>query len=246
MPKMIITKTMGRSFLSIFLIFLLQNSTPLQTASAADKKLQDVKTIEEMVVTGSRIKKEWERQYKSVADKRIFTGPFGESKYVIAISQELKNRGEKKRVFTRGIKMPHEYTSSSLDRYHYPITDECDIDRFKFYEGDDFTALGYIQGKQEILLDVMIGGGPFSSPGIWGPYEQIIGGRHKMKMIMGDAEKDGLGMIKGGYAIGMKAALPGYELQDYGDQYGGVIKLVGQCLADKLDKEAASRVLSGR
>ena len=96
MPEMIITKTMGRSFLSIFLIFLLQNSTPLQTASAADKKLQDVKTIEEMVVTGSRIKKEWERQYKSIAGKRIFTGPYGESKYVIAISQELKNRGEKK------------------------------------------------------------------------------------------------------------------------------------------------------
>lgn len=92
----------------------------------------------------------------------------------------------------------------------------------------------------------MIGGGPFSSPGIWGPYDQIIGGRHKMKMIMGDAEKDGLGMIKGGYAIGMKAALPSYELQDYGDLYGGVVKLVGQCLADKLDKEAASRVLSGR
>lgn len=152
MPQMIITKTMGRSFLSIFLIFLLQNSTPLQTASAADKKLQDVKTIEEMVVTGSRIKKEWERQYKSIAGKRIFTGPYGESKYVIAISQELKNRGKKKRVFTRGIKMPHEYTSSSLDRYHYPITDDCDIDRFKFYQGDDFTALGYIQGSKRFSL----------------------------------------------------------------------------------------------
>lgn len=246
MPKIIITNTMGRGFLSILLIFLLQNAAPLQTASAAEKKLQDVKTIEELVVTGSRIKKEWERQYKSVAGKRVFSGPYGESKYIIAISQELKNRGEKKRVFTRGIKMPHEYTSSSLDRYHYPVTDECDIGRFKFYEGDDFTALGYVQGKKEILFDVMIGGGPFSSPGIWGPYDQIIGRRHKMKMIMGDAAKDGLGMIKGGYAIGMKAALPSYELQEYGDLYGDVVKLAGQCLADKLDKEAANRVLSGR
>ena len=72
MPEMIITKTMGRSFLSIFLIFLLQNSTPLQTAFAADKKLQFPKPIELMVVTGSRIKKEWGRKYKRIAGKRIY------------------------------------------------------------------------------------------------------------------------------------------------------------------------------
>ncbi|MFQ5660583.1 MAG: hypothetical protein ACE5GZ_09155 [Gammaproteobacteria bacterium] len=210
------------------------------------KRLKNVKTVEEVVVTGSRIKKEWERQYKSVAGKRIFRGPYGDTHFIIAISQELKNRGEKKRVFTRGITMPHEYTSSSLDRYNYLIEEECGINNFKFYEGPDFTALGYIEGKREILFDVMTGGGPFSSPGIWGPYDQIIGKRHKMKMIMGDAKKDGLGMIKGGYAIGMKAALPSYELQEQGDLYGGIVKTTGQCLTDKTDKEAAERVLSGR
>ena len=203
---------MGRNFylcISLLITFL-----ALQSASAAAAgnnpgadydKLKGVKTVEEVVITGSRIKKEWERQYKSVAGKRIFTGPYGENKFIIAISQELKNRGEKKRIFTRGITMPQQYTSSSLDRYHYPLAEDCAIEKFNFYEGPDFTALGYVQGKREIIFDVLSGGGPFSAPGIWGPYDQVVGVRHKMKMIMGDAKKDGLGLIKGGYAIGMKA-----------------------------------------
>ena len=63
---------------------------------------------------------------------------------------------------------------------------------------------------------------------------------------MGDAEKDRLGPIKGGYAIGMRANIPVHEMQDHGEQYAEVIKATGNCLSDKLDAEAASRVLSGK
>ncbi|MBF8268949.1 MAG: hypothetical protein HW386_658 [Gammaproteobacteria bacterium] len=208
--------------------------------------IQDVPTIEEVVITGTRVKKEWERKYQNVAGKRVFKGPYGDDKLIIAISQELKNRGEKKRVFTRGISMPQSYASSSLDYYKYPAEEECGINHFSFYEGPDFTALGYIKGPKETLLDVMTGGGPFSAPGIWGPYDQIVGMHHGMKMIMGDAAKDGLGKIKGGYAIGMQADLQSYEMQDHGDGYGDVIKTTGNCLSDKLNAEAANRVLSGK
>ena len=209
-------------------------------------KVKEVKTVEELVVTGTRVKREWERRYKNVAGKRIFNGPYGNNKMIIAISQELKNRGERKRIFTRGITMPQSYSGSSLDRYKYILKADCGIDHFSFYEGPDFTALGYIEGPKEVLLDVMTGGGPFSSPGIWGPYDQIIGKHHKMKMIMGDAAKDGLGPIKGGYAIGMKAAIPSYEMQDYGDKYSKIINKTGTCLSDKLNEEAAARLLSGK
>jgi hypothetical protein len=206
--------------------------------------IQNVPTIEEMVITGTREKKDWERKYKNVAGKRVFKGPYGDEKLIIAISQELKNRGEKKRVFTRGISMPQTYTGSSLDYYKYPAEEECGINHFSFYEGPEFTALGYIKGPKEILLDVMTGGGPFSAPGIWGPYDQVVGMRHGMKMIMGDAAKDGLGPIKGGYAIGMQADLESFEMQDFGDQYGDIIKNTGTCLSDKFNAEAASRVMS--
>ena len=209
-------------------------------------KVKEVKTVEELVVTGTRVKREWERRYKNVAGKRVFNGPYGDDKMIIAISQELKNRGERKRIFTRGITMPQSYSGSSLDRYEYNLKEECGINHFSFYEGPDFTALGYIEGPKEILLDVMTGGGPFSSPGIWGPYDQIVGKRYKMKMIMGDAAKDGLGPIKGGYAIGMKASIPSYEMQEYGDRYSKIIETTATCLSDKFNEEAAARLLSGK
>lgn len=241
------------------LFFRLLSLTSLLTfslapAGAADNdkkdtdydKVSQVKTVEEMIVTGTRVKREWERRYKNVAGKRVFNGPYGDDTMIITISQELKNRGEKKRIFTRGITMPQSYTGSSLDRYKYLIQEECGINNFSFYEGPDFTALGYTEGPKEVLLDVMTGGGPFSSPGIWGPYDQIVGKRHKMKMIMGDAAKDGLGPIKGGYAIGMKESIPSYEMQEYGDKYSKIIKSTGTCLSDKFNEEAAQRLLSGK
>jgi hypothetical protein len=214
---------------------------------ADDKTVKDAKTIEELVITGDRVKLQpWERPDRNIAGKRIFNGPYGDEKSIIAICQELKNRGVRERVSTRGISMPQTYTASSLDNYKYPAEEDCGINHFSYYEGPDFTALGYIKGPKEILLDVMTGGGPFSAPGIWGPYDQVIGMRHGMKMIMGDAAKDGLGPIKGGYAIGMQADLASYEMQDFGDQYGDVIKNTGDCLSDKLNAEAAARVLSGK
>ncbi len=223
--------------------------TPAVQAVSKDseyKKLKETQTLEEVVVTATRQKKVFERDYKSVAGKRVFDGPYGNEKFIIAIGQELKNRGEKKRVFTRGIKMPQDYASSSLDRYHYPATDDCGIEKFKFYEGGEFRALGYRQGEKEVILDVMTGGGPFSAPGIWGPYDQIMGRHHKMKMIMGDAKTDGMGLMESGYAIGMKAKLPTYELQQYGDNFSIAIDNTGQCLVDKTDEEAANRLISGK
>lgn len=203
--------------------------------------------METLTVTAKRQKSSWERQYQNVGGARVFSGPYGQEPMIVAISQELKIRGEKKRVFTRGITMPQSYTYSSLDRYRYTVEDECGINHFSYYEGPDFMALGYVKGPREILLDVMAGGGPFVAPGIWGPYDQIVPSRSKdMEMIMGDAQKDGLGPIKGGYMIGMKAKLRSYEMQDHGEFYGDKISTTSTCLSDKLNAEAAQKVLSGQ
>lgn len=224
---------------------------PTLVANAASdkeeyKKIKNTPTLEEVVVSARREKQVFERDYKSIGGKRIFDGPYGNQDFIIAIGQELKNRGEKKRVFTRGLKMPQSYSASSLDRYHYPISDDCGIENFQFFEGADFRALGHRQGGKEMLIDVMTGGGPFSAPGVWGPYDQIRGRRHKMKMIMGDAKSDGMGLMESGYAIGMKAKLPTYEMQAYGDKFSIAIDKTGQCLIDKTDEEAAQRLISGK
>jgi hypothetical protein len=216
-------------------------------AKETPAKPEKVQTIEEIVVKAVRQRSPYERPYVNVDGKRFFEGPYGDYSYILAIGQELKNRGDMKRIFTRRIAMPHEYASSSLDQYDYPLADDCGIDKFKFYDGGGkFMALGYVEGKKEIIFDVLIGGGPFSAPGIWGPYDQILGKRHKMKLIMGNAAEDGMGNLKSGYAIGLKAALPGYELRENGRAYSDAVEKTGKCLADKIDMEAARRLLSSK
>ena len=233
--------------LAVFPVFIsfAQEASQSGTPGPSPESLNlDVETIEEVIVRGVRRKRVFERDYVNVEGKRFFDGPYGNQSYIVAIGQELKNRGEKKRIFTRRIKMPQDYPGSSLDRYRYPLMDDCGIENFSFYDGGEFMALGLKIEEKEIIFDVLIGGGPFSSPGIWGPYDQILGKRHGMKLIMGDSEKDGMGLLKSGYAIGMKADMPNYELNEHGDIYSSAIDTTGQCLADKINIESARQLLT--
>jgi hypothetical protein len=214
---------------------------------------QEMQTIEEVVVRAQRqngMLDDLKREYKSVDGKRIFDGPYGDSSFILAISQELKNRGEMKRIMARRIKMPPEFPGSSLNQYKYPIADECGIEKFQLFDGGDFLALGYevalADGKSEIIFDVLVGGGPFAAPTLWGPYDQILGRRHGMEMIMGDAAKDGMGLMKSGYAVGMKADLSSFEFTETGDVYGNAVNATGKCLSEKINIEAAKNFLSGK
>lgn len=214
---------------------------------------QGVETIEEVVVRAQRqngMLDDLKREYKTVDGKRIFDGPYGDASFILAISQELKNRGEMKRIMTRRIAMPPDFPGSSLDRYQYPIADECGIEKFQLFDGAGFIALGYEvplgQGKTEIIFDVLVGGGPFAAPSLWGPYDQILNRRHGMEMIMGDSAKDGMGLMKSGYAVGMRAELSDYEFTDTGDTYGNAVNATGKCLSEKINIEAAKNFLSGK
>lgn len=208
-------------------------------------------TIEEIVVTAQRrrgLLDDLNREYRTVDGKRIFDGPYGDTRYILAIGQELKNRGEMKRIMSRRITMPQDFPGSSLDRYQYPIAHECGIEKFQFFHGGEFMALGYEvmddNNRAEVIFDVLIGGGPFAAPGIWGPYDQVLGRRHRMELIMGDAQSDGMGLLKSGYAVGMKADMPGRVLRETGDVYGSAVDAAGRCLAEKINIEAARRLLS--
>lgn len=230
----------------IQLLLLAAASVSGYTAHAQD-------TIEEVVVRAQRqngMLDDLKRDYKSIDGKRVFDGPYGDSSFILAISQELKNRGEMKRIMTRRISMPPDFPGSSLNRYHYPVADECGIEKFQLFDGGDFVALGYetalADGKSEIIFDVLVGGGAFSAPSLWGPYDQIVGRRHRMEMIMGDATKDGMGLMKSGYSVGMKADLSSYEFTETGDVYGNAVNTVGKCLSEKINIEAARNFLSGK
>ena len=236
-------------------VFILTFSSSMLAQDDQFKNVQvqkpQIQTIEEIVVTAQRRKgllDDLNREYRTVDGKRIFEGPYGELRLILAIGQEIKNLGEMKRIALRGIKMPAEFPGSFLNQYRYPIAHECGIEQFQLFDGGEFMALGYELNsgarRPELVFDVMIGGGPFSAPGIWGPYDQIRGRGHGMELIMGDGQSDGMGMMKSGYSVGMKPDLPKFEMVEVGEVYGGAIETVGNCLSDKLDIDAAKNFLS--
>ena len=77
----------------------------------------EVKTMEEIEVEGTIEK--GDRAYTQQDGKRFITNPYGVKKSILAVAEETKNKGERKRISTRGIKMPPDYVGRSIYRYQY-------------------------------------------------------------------------------------------------------------------------------
>lgn len=58
----------------------------------------------------------------------------------LGIANEVRAKGEKHRVRTRGIQMPSEYAESFVDRYDYTLPTSCGEQTFSYYEGEGFAA----------------------------------------------------------------------------------------------------------
>ena len=77
----------------------------------------DVKEMEEIEVEGTIEK--GDRAYTQQDGKRFITNPYGVKKSILAVAEETKAKGKKKRISTRGIKMPPDYVGRSIYRYQY-------------------------------------------------------------------------------------------------------------------------------
>ena len=137
---------------------------------------------------------------------------------ILVVSAEVKSRGKLKRVSTRGITMPSDYISTFINRYEYQFPAECGGAKYSYYEGEGFGALGYHHGEK-VVLDVLAGGGPFSSPQLWGPYDQVLHDNIEMHLMMGDGKKDGMGLLKASYAIGMTPVMADEDFHEYSASY---------------------------
>ena len=148
-------------------LYLFSYGYSLDVAGAKD----DVKEMEEIEVEGTIEK--GDRAYTQQDGKRFITNPYGVKKSILAVAEETKIKGKKKRISTRGIKMPPDYVGRSIYRYQYIFPSGG---KFSYYEGKDgFIGLGYHSDDGVIVLDVLDGAGPFASPMLWGPYDQIVG-----------------------------------------------------------------------
>ena len=163
-----------------------------------------------------------DRAYTQENGKRFITNPYGETESILAIAAKTKAQGTLKRVSTRGIKMPSGYVGGFINKYENTFANG---ETFSYYEGEGFGALGYHAGDGKVVLDVLVGGGAFSSPKLWGPYDQLLGDKDNcsMQLMMGDGSKDGMGLLKASYAIGYTAVMAEEDYADLGNAYGTAV-----------------------
>ncbi|MEM7541923.1 MAG: hypothetical protein AAF384_10115 [Pseudomonadota bacterium] len=169
------------------------------------------------------------RPYLIQAGKRFVSSPYGEIDLILKVAEKVRDGGEKKRIMTRGMQMPSEFAGSFVDRYDYQMPEECGGQRFSYYEGDGFAALGYRSGRGKIVLDVLAGGGPFTGPRLWGPYDQILNSNTKMQLMFGDGEGDGMGLLKASYKIGLMPVMKTGTKDYYGELYSRAVAEANEC-----------------
>ena len=201
-----------------------------QGLHAEDGGLRDAGTtvVPTIDVIGQRITTD--RAYLIEAGKRFVSTPHGSVELILGIAAEVRAKGDKHRVRTRGIQMPTEYAESFVDRYDYTMATNCGAATFSFYEGDGFAALGYHAGRGAVILDVLAGGGPFSAPRLWGPYDQVLNANIRMDLLMGDGLKDGMGLLQASYKIGLMPVMRNTTKNYYGELYSRAIIEAAGCV----------------
>ena len=210
---------------TIPLLFLASGIFLSGTASATDimnpaAAPSQVKQLNDVEVSGKYNR--LDRAYSGKDGKRFITNPYGEAESILAIAAKTKANGKLKRVSTRGIKMPQTYVGGYINRYQHKFSNGH---TFSYYEGDGFGALGYHTEDGKVILDVLVGGSPFSAPQLWGPYDQILGDKDNssMQLLMGDGSSDGMGLLKASYAIGYTAVMAEEDYSLMGNAYSHAI-----------------------
>ena len=207
---------------SLPLLFLASGIFMSGNASAMDIGSPDssISVMSDIEVTGTYDRNE--RAYTQQDGKRFITNPYGETESILAVAAEAKAKGKLKRVSTRKIKMPSGYVGGFINRYQHTFANG---ETFSYYEGDGFGALGYHAEDGKVVLDVLVGGGAFSSPKLWGPYDQLLGDKDNssMQLMMGDGSKDGMGLLKASYAIGYTAVMAEDDYAKLGNSYSNAI-----------------------
>lgn len=190
-----------------------------------------------------------DRAYSQEDGNRFITNPYGETESILAVAAQTKANGTLKRVSTRGIKMPSGYVGGFINKYEHTFENGS---TFSYYEGEGFGALGYHADEGKVVLDVLVGGGAFSAPKLWGPYDQILGDKDNssMQLMMGDGEKDGMGLLKSAYAIGYTAVMAEEDYSKIGNDYGNAVNdtitsVIASGGAPDLNIASASDIIGG-
>jgi len=183
---------------------------------------------------------------KIVLDQnRFISGPYGQEHSIRSIVNHLNQNGKAVSISNQGLKLPNKPINEIVKIYRNDHSQRCNAHDFKVIEGNELLILQYsftdANGQQQQVRDYIEGPDPFTSPGLWGPYDHTASSAYQMFLMMGDTEEDGMGLLDTSYAIGWMTPLNKSEQWQIGAEYQKAIRETAVCLAGTLDSMQATK-----
>ncbi|HHJ17844.1 MAG TPA: hypothetical protein ENJ80_14220 [Gammaproteobacteria bacterium] len=176
------------------------------------------------------------RRYIVLDDKRYISGPYGDKHDVIALINTIKRTSSPAIISNRALNLPNKPANLMLTVYDFRAPAECGGYTFHVYEGNELQILQFDfpeNGKIIRIRDYTQGPTPFVSAGLWGPYDHTDGTTMDMCLLAGDAGKDGMGLMEGGYEIGWITNIVDWKQAELGTEYANAVSASNRCLQKK-------------
>lgn len=161
---------------------------------------------------------------------RYTSAPYGELLGILNVAEQVKMRGSHHRVSTRGMHIPHKAANNIVTRTDYTFPTVCGGTSFSLYEGEDFSALGFDQGDGTVVLDVLDGGGPYTAPRLWGPYDQVLNTNSHMVTVASFNGANGSGLMTAAFLAGEVTSMNPATQRKLGNDYSSAIYTASRCL----------------
>ena len=119
---------------------------------------------------------------------------------MISLAAGARSAGSHTELGSNGMLIPNNLGSYTID-HHQSETELFGVTRsVSYFEGKNFHALGYHSGDQ-IVLNVLVGGGPFSGPRLWGPVQRMARDPVQLHYFAGNEGRDGFGVCSVAYYL---------------------------------------------
>ena len=121
--------------------------------------------------------------------------PAMEASEVVNLSARIRSEGLFTELESKGLLIANNCRRYSIRHYHMELNFRGGRREFSYFEGKIFHALGHLSGDQ-IVLNVLVGGGPFNAPRLWGPVERMARDPVNLHFLRGHGSRDGFGVFQ--------------------------------------------------
>jgi len=118
----------------------------------------------------------------------------------LELAAEVRARGRHSRLAANGMLVQQPGPNHHIDHFQHSPQAAGGRRRLAYFEGKSFHALGYRCGDQ-LVLEVLVGGGPFGAPRLWGPMRRMARDPVQFHLVCGPGEANGFGVMKATYFL---------------------------------------------